>query len=293
MPGKGFKDCIYDFIVYTVVTVVIIITLYPFLYVLSMSISNSQAVVRGEVLVFPVGFSLNAYAVVFSNRDIWINYYNTLWYTVVGTTLNVFFTVLFAYPLSKKRFFARNFFMIMMVITMFFSGGLIPSYILVVKLGLYAKRMAVIIPSLILAWNVIISRTFFQTLPEDLFENARIEGASESQILSKIVIPLSKPIIAVLVLFYGINHWNSFFPALLFLPDPKLHPIQIYLRRVLIQSSPEAIAKYNSGPMAEGLLTLLQVKYAVIIVAILPILTLYPFLQKYFVKGVMIGALKG
>jgi putative aldouronate transport system permease protein len=285
------SDRLYDAIVYVVVTFVLVVTLYPFVYVLSMSVSDPQAVVKGQVFLFPVGLDFSSYSVVFADKEIVSHYYNTIWYTVVGTFLNVLFTVVMAYPLSKKKFFARNFFTLVIVITMFFSGGLIPTYILIVKLGLYGTRWSIVLPPLIAVWNVIICRTFFQSLPEELFENARLEGASEGKILWKIVIPLSQPIIAVLTLFYGIGRWNEFFSALIFLPDSKLHPIQIYLRRILIQASPEVLQ--NSELVGQGVLTMLQIKYAVIIVTILPIVMLYPFLQKYFVKGVMIGALKG
>ena len=291
MNRSKVGNTIYDIVVNIFVTFILIITLYPFVYVISMSISDPMAVVRGDILLFPVGFDLSAYKTIFSNKDIWRYYYNTIWYTGVGTSFNVVFTVLMAYPLSKKHFFAKNFFTIVIIITMFFSGGLIPSYILVVKLGLYNTRWALIFPVLMSAWNVIISRTFFSSLPEELFESARIEGASEFKVLIKIVIPLSKPILAVLTLFYGVAHWNSFFSAMLYLPNADLHPIQIYLRRILLQSSQEMAS--DSGLALGGALSMMQVKYALIVVAIFPIVVLYPFLQKYFVKGVMIGALKG
>ena len=291
MKRGSIGDTTYDIIVYIFVTFILIITLYPFIYVISMSISDQMAVVRGDVMLLPIGFDISAYKTIFSNDDIWRYYYNTVWYTVVGTTFNVIFTVLMAYPLSKKQFFAKNFFTIVIIITMFFGGGLIPLYIVVVKLGLYNTRWALILPGLASAWNIIIARTFFSSLPEELFECARIEGASELNVLSRIVIPLSKPILAVLTLFYGVAHWNSFFFAMLFLTDADLHPIQIYLRRILLQSSQEMAS--DSGLALGGSLSMLQVKYALIVVAIFPIVILYPFLQKYFVKGVMIGALKG
>lgn len=292
-PRKTLEDIIFDIVVYTGVTFAFIVTLYPFIYVLSMSISDPGAVLRKEVFLWPKGFSLQAYERVLQDKSIWQSYYNTVWYTGVGTILNLIFTIMAAYPLSKKNFSARGFFTFIFVFTMFFSGGLIPAFILVVKLGLYNTRWAIVIPPLIYTFNLIICRTFFQTLPEDLFECARIEGAGEWRIVWKIVLPLSTPIVAVLALFYGIGHWNSFFPALLYLPNGKLQPIQLYLRRVLIQASPEAIQQFETGEAGRGVMAMLQIKYAVMIVAILPITLLYPFLQKYFVKGVMIGALKG
>lgn len=290
---SGVSDVLFNTVVYGGVTFALVICLYPFLYVLSSSVSSSQAVVRGEVWFWPKGFTLHAYKVVFADDVVWRSYFNTIWYTVVGTTFNLVCTILGAYPLSKKRFFARNFFMMMFVLTMFVYGGMIPTFLVVVKTGLYNTRWAMVVPTIIGTWNLIICRTFFQNLPEDLFENARMEGAGEFRIIWRIVLPLSTPIVAVMTLFYGISHWNSFFPALLYLPNAKLHPIQIYLRRVLIMSRMDTLTQHDTGEAAEGFLSLLKVKYAVIIVAITPIVMLYPFLQKYFVKGVMIGALKG
>ena len=258
-----------------------------------MSISDPVAVARREIFLLPKGFSLDAYRTVLNDPTVIRSYYNTIWYTSVGTALNLVFTVMAAYPLSKRNFSARGVLMFLFVFTMFFSGGLIPLFVLVVKLGLYATRWAIVIPTLIAMFNLIICRTFFQTLPEDLFECARIEGAGEWRIVWKIVLPLSRPIVAVLILFYGIGHWNSFFPALLYLPDADLQPIQIYLRRVLIQASPEAVQQFETGESGRGVMAMVQIKFAVMIVAVLPILLLYPFLQKYFVKGVLIGALKG
>jgi len=285
------NDFIFDIIVYVAVTFAGIITLYPFLYVFSMSISDPVAVAANKVFLLPVGFSFESYKKVVTDSRFLISYYNTIWYVVVGTTLNVIFTVMCAYPLSKKRFFARNFFMLVIVITMFFSGGLIPFYLLVLKLGLYNSRWAMVLPGLIGSMSVVMCRTYFQELPEELFESARIDGASEFRIIYRILIPISTPIIAVLALFYAVGHWNSWFNALLFLKDSSLHPIQIFLRRILIESSPELMDMVTISKTE--LLSMLQVKYTAIIVASLPIIVIYPFLQKYFVKGIMLGSLKG
>ena len=291
--ARTVEDVVVDAIVYVGVAFAFVITLYPFVFVLSMSISDPVAVVRREVFLLPKGFSLDAYRTVLNDPIVLRSYYNTIWYTGVGTTLNVVFTVMAAYPLSKRNFSARRVLMFLFVLTMFFSGGLIPLFVLVVKLGLYATRWSIVLPTLIATFNLIICRTFFQTLPEDLFESARIEGAGEWRIVYKIVAPLSKPIIAVLVLFYGVAHWNSFFPALLYLPKADLQPIQLYLRRVLIQASPEAVRQFETGEAGEGIMAMVQIKFAVMIVVMLPILLLYPFLQRYFVKGMLVGALKG
>ena len=249
---------------------------------------------RDEVWLFPKGLEIDAYRTVLKDDRIWRSYYNTIWYTAVGTLFNLVFTVMAAYPLSKRKFFARNFFMVAIIVTFLFQGGIIPTFIIVARLGLYGSRWAMVFPALISVYYLIICRTFFQQLPEDLFESARLEGAEEWRIVWKIVLPLSQPIVAVLALFYGIQHWNSFFPALLYLPDADLHPIQIYLRRVVVMSRLETLLQHaDTGDFEEGVLAMLKVKYAVIVVAIAPIVTLYPFLQRYFVKGVMIGALKG
>ena len=289
---RTFSDYVFDAVKAVILVLVIAVTLYPVIYVLSMSISNPRAALRGDVFLWPIGFSRRAYEVVFANPEMWTYYGNTLWYTVIGTICSVVATVLGGYPLSKERFFARKFFMVLITVTMFFGGGLIPTYLVVTKLGLYNNRWAMILPSLTSAWYIIVCRSFFQTLPEDLFESARLDGASEFRILLQFAVPLSKPILATLSLYYGVGYWNSFFPAVLYLGDSKLHPVQIYLRRVVIQSSPEAMQNFDMSTIGGGILAMMQVKYAVIVVTILPIIMLYPFLQKYFVKGMLIGSLK-
>lgn len=227
---------------------------------------------------------------VFENPDVWRSYYNTIFYTVIGTAINVTLTMLGAYPLARTNFFARKQIMVFIVITMFFNGGLIPMFILIQNLNLYNTRWAILLPTAVSAFLIIITRTFFQSISESLHESAKLDGAGEFTILTRIVIPLSAPIVAVLALFYAVGHWNSFFPALMYLPDIKLQPLSLYLVKVLIQ---------NSGAMMENMIDeteksmyAVQLKYSLIIVAILPILVIYPFLQKYFAKGVMIGSLK-
>jgi putative aldouronate transport system permease protein len=234
---------------------------------------------------------VGAYKLVFENPDVWRAYYNTIWYTLVGTTINVFMTVIGAYPLSRKNLIGRNFFTFFITFTMFFSGGLIPSFLLIKNLGLYNTRWAMVLPGAVSAWYIIIARTYFQSsIPDGLIDAAKIDGCNDISILFRIVIPLSAPIIAVLALFYAVGHWNSFFNALLYLPDKNLQPIQIYLVRVLIQASPELIGQIQDEFARSAYF--IQLKYAVIIITILPIICVYPFLQKYFVKGVMIGAIK-
>ncbi|OXM14424.1 carbohydrate ABC transporter permease [Paenibacillus herberti] len=269
---------------------VIIICLYPLVFVFSMSISDPLAAAAQEVWLLPKGFSLNAYKLVFENPDIWTSYLNTIWYTVGGTAFNVIMTISLAYPLSRRNFFLRGPVTFLIVFTMLFSGGLIPTFILVNDLGLYNTRWALIILGAIGVWYVIIARTYFTTIPESLIESAKLDGANDIRIFWTVIIPLSKPIIAVLVLFYAVGHWNSYFSALIYLPDKNLQPLQLYLVKVLVENTGLAD---SIMPSEEKSLAIMQIKYAIIMVATLPILFVYPFLQKYFVKGVMIGAIKG
>jgi putative aldouronate transport system permease protein len=292
MKAKTY-DRIYYTVVYGLAGLAIVVTLYPFLYVLSMSISRPEAVAAKEVFLWPIGFSTLAYERIFQNPTIWRSFYNSVWYTVVATLGNLIFTVLGAYPLARPRFFARKFFMAIFVFTMFVWGGLVPFFVVVNKLGLYNTRWALVVPYLVETWNLVICRTFFQTLPEELYESAKIDGASELRILWRITVPLSKQIIAVLALFYGISNWNGWFAAVLFLANSKLHPIQVYLRNVLIAgNSAEAMMTWAQMGRA-AMLSALQLKYALIIVASVPIILVYPFVQRYFEKGVLLGSLKG
>jgi putative aldouronate transport system permease protein len=279
--------------VYALVTLAVFVTLYPFLYVISMSISSPEAVAAKLVVLWPVGFSTLAYERVFQNRQIWNAFYNSAWYTVVATAGNLLFTTLGAYPLARPHFFARKFFTGVFVFTMFFWGGLVPFFVIVRNLGLYNTRWALVVPYLIETWNLVICRTFFQGIPEELYESARIDGAGEVRVLSRITLPLSKQILAVLALFYGISNWNGWFAAVMFLSDTSMHPIQVYLRNVLIAgNSAEAMMSWAQMGRS-ALLSTLQLKYALIIVASVPIILVYPFVQRYFEKGVMLGSLKG
>ena len=290
---KTTLDHVMDVVVYFIVVLAIIITLYPMVYVLSMSISAPIAAASNRVFLFPVGFSVESYKLVFSNPEIWQTFSNTVWYTGVGTAISVAVTTISAYPLSRRRFVLRNGLMYMVAFTMFFGGGLIPTFILVNNLGLYGTRWSIVLPSAISTWNLILCRTFFQNIPDSLEEAATIDGASQFQILFRIFLPLSMPIVAVLILFYAVGQWNSYFPALLYLPDSKMHPIQMYLRKVLVIAESDVLGSVNLPTGAERSLAMHQIRYSVIIVTVMPILIVYPFLQRYFVKGVMIGSLKG
>lgn len=268
-----------------------VVTLYPFLYVLFASVSiPSDFVQHRGILLWPKGFTLDSYRMVFENPNIVSGYLNTIFYVVVGTSLNILMTSLGAYALSRQNVMWKNAAMMIIVLTMFFDGGLIPRYLLVKNIGLLDSYWALIIPSAMTTWNLIVMRTSFQAVPVALEESARIDGASDWTILFRIVIPLSLPVIAVMVLFYGVWHWNKWFDALIYLRNRELFPLQLILREILIQNDTGSMMTSVSGgdrmPIGE------TIKYATIMVATLPILFLYPFLQKYFVKGVMIGAIK-
>lgn len=291
---KTVGDRVFDAIVFLFAAAVLIITLYPLIYVFSMSISDPIRAARGEVYLLPKGFSLTAVRTVLKDSSLFTYYYNTLWYTVVGTVLGIFVTALAAYPLSRKEFRYRGIFMKMIMVTMFFSGGMIPSYIVVSKyLHLYNSRWALILPALSTAWYVVVTRSFFESIPDEIIESARLDGASEYRIFGQLVLPLSKPIIAVLALYYSIGHWNSYFPALLYLGKKELQPLAMYVRSVVIQSSITSLADAAVDVDSSVLLSTLQIKYAVIVISILPMLLIYPFLSKNLEKGLMIGAVKG
>lgn len=271
----------------------IAITLYPFVYVLFSSLSNSVQLISHTGLLFkPIGFTTEAYATVFKNPNILSGFRNTIFIVFVGTVLNLTVTSLGAYVLSRKGVPWTKPIMLAVVFTMFFSGGLIPSYLLVNNwLGLGDTLAALIIPGAISTWNLIILRTSFGSIPESLIESARIDGAQDFTILFRIVIPLSMPVIAVMILFYSVGHWNSWFGAMIYLRNRSLFPLQLILREILIQNSAQFMASDAAAGDVEAVGE--SIKFATIIVATLPILVVYPFLQKYFVKGVMIGSIKG
>ena len=274
-----------------ILMMICIVVVYPILLIVSSSFSSPIAVLTNKVKLWPVEPTLQVYKMVFKNLEIWASYKNTIVYTVVGTTVNVFFTALGAYPLSRRDFYGKNIFMIMFVFTMFFGGGMIPSYLLIKNLGLYNSMWALIIPGAVSTWNLIIMKTFFQnTIPVELQEAAFIDGASDIRVFWQIILPLSAPVIAVMTLFYGVGHWNSWFSSLLYISDRSKYPLQIILREILIQSSTQEM---SGGAISDQEMIGEGIKYATMVVATVPILCLYPFLQKHFVKGVMIGAIKG
>lgn len=291
MKHYGKFDWIFQLVIIIPLLFVVAACVYPILYVFSSSISDARRLAFETLWFFPKGFSLQGYREIFNNPSIWIAYGNTLFYTLFGTLINVVLTTMLAYVLSRKDFPARNVLMFIVTFTMLFSGGLIPVFILVTKIGLYNTRWAMLLPGAIAVWNTIIARTFFAGLPESLAESAKLDGANDITILFRIIIPMSTAIIAVLIIFYAVGHWNSYLAALLYLPNSDLHPLQIFLAKLLIND--ESMLEAGGVEALDMTYVLDQLKYVAIMVVILPILCIYPLFQKYFVKGVMIGAIKG
>ncbi|WP_211747347.1 carbohydrate ABC transporter permease [Paenibacillus sp. Marseille-Q4541] len=294
MQIESRGDRIFNIVNYSILILVTIVVIYPLLFVLSASFSDPQAVLRGEMLLWPKGINVNSYVKIFQNKDIINGFTNTLLYTSLGTFINLVMTILAAYPLSRKDFVGRNAFMALFVFTMFFSGGLIPTYLLIKNLGMLNSMWVMIIPNAVSIWNIIIMRTFFQqSIPGELQEAATIDGCSNIKTLTRIILPLSMPIIAVTILFYAVGHWNAFFNALLYLSDKEKFPLQLVLREILIQGQTSDMVKMSTESAIKQQREVEGIKYAVLVVANIPVLVLYPFLQRYFVKGVMIGAIKG
>lgn len=285
---KKNKVDLFEVVNLLILFLVALVTLYPFLYVIFASLSDPVALMSNSSLLFkPIGFSWNAYAKVFQNPSIYSGYMNTIFYVTAGTALNILATCIAAYVLSRKQFMLRRFFTLMFIFTMYFSGGLIPSYLLIKDLGLIGSRLALIIPGAVSTFNLMIMITGFEGIPQSLEESARIDGAGDWTILFRIVMPLAKPTIMVILLYYAVGHWNSWFNAMIYLRDAEKMPLQIFLRDILTRSQLGAMTGQTDIEDVG-----LTIKYATIIVSTVPILCIYPFIQKHFVKGVMIGAVK-
>lgn len=290
---KTSDERVFDVIVYAIAAVIIIIVLYPLLFIVSASFSDPAKVLNGEVWLLPKGLTLDAYTNILHNDKIWTGYRNTIVYTVVGTVINIIMTILAAYPLSRPDLPGRGAIMVLITLTMFLGGGLIPTYLLVKDLGMVNTMWALIVPGAIATYNLIVMRTYFQSsIPWELQEAAHMDGCSNWRLLVSIILPLSKPILAVMVLFYAVGHWNSFFSALIYIRDEALHPLQLVLREILMISQSAAIEGGSVG-LEDQILLAESIKFAVIIVSTLPVLIMYPFVQRHFVKGVMIGSIKG
>ena len=285
---KKKKGLLFDLLNGAVLTLVALVTLYPFLYVVFASFSDPLELMSNSGLLFaPMGFSLDAYVRVFENPSIYSGYANTIFYVVVGTLVNIIATCMAAYVLSRKQFMLRRFLTVMFIFTMYFNGGLIPSFLLIKDLDLINSRLALILPGAVNTFNLMIMITGFEGVPESLEESARMDGAGDWTILFRIIMPLAKPTIMVMVLYYAVGHWNSWFNAMIYLRDADKMPLQIFLRDILTRSQLGAMS--GQVDVEDVGLT---IKYATIIVSTVPILCIYPFIQKHFVKGVMIGAVK-
>src|SRR5699024_699270 len=292
------KDKVFKVFNYSFLTLAMVVVLYPLIYIISASISDPAAVNSGKMWLLPKDITFEGYRLIFQNSDIWRGYLNTIIYTLLGTSINLAVTLPAAYALSRQDFVGRNVFTGIFVLTMFFEGGLIPTYLVVKGLGLIDTIWAMVLPNAAAIWNIVIARVFFQsTVPRELEEASIIDGASNFQLFFKVVLPLSAPIIAVMALFYGVGHWNSYFDALIYLKDRDMYPLQMILREILVL---QEMASQNSSmtqSMAEVMHSKQQlaaiIKYGVMLVSALPIIIVYPFLQRFFVQGVMIGSLKG
>ncbi|MCU6712987.1 carbohydrate ABC transporter permease [Paenibacillus sp. J5C_2022] len=272
---------------------VLLVVLYPLIYIVSASFSNPEAVASGRVWLFPVDPTLDGYKAVFKHDMILTGFSNSFFYMIAGTAFNVLMTVLAAYPLSRRDFFGGKVLMLLFVFTMMFDGGLIPRYILVKDLELLNTRWALIIPVALGVWHVIITRTYFRvTISNELLEAARIDGCNDFRFVWRIVLPLSAPILAVISLFYAVGHWNQYFNALIFLKDPGLYPLQLVLKQILVENEVDISMVGDVADLAMRAQLRDLLKYSLIIVATVPVLAIYPFVQKHFVKGVMIGSLK-
>lgn len=295
---ESVGDRIFLICVYIFVTLALIVTLYPLIYILSASMSDPAAVRTGRMVLWPVDVTLQGYRVILQNSSLWRGYYNTIIYTVVGTSINLLLTIPAGYVLSRDDFQLKGFVTKMMVITMFISGGMIPTYILVNNLGITNTMWALVLPGAASVYNIVITRVFMSTtIPDELTEAAVMDGANNFKIFTAVVLPLSKPIIAVMALFYGIGHWNNFFNALLYLDDRSLYPLQMVLREILVlqdlASNPDVISEEQALYAHSQQQLAAVMKYGVMVVATAPVIMVYPFLQKYFVKGVMLGSIKG
>ncbi|HAA24919.1 MAG TPA: ABC transporter permease [Ruminiclostridium sp.] len=288
---SGIKSRIFDMILNVIVFFSVLVCLIPMLYVASVSLSSNSAILSRRVYIWPVELTFDSYRVVFADKTMIRSLLFTVVLTLVFTAMSMMMTILMAYPLSKKGLKGRNFFLLMVVITMYFSGGMIPDYILIKNLGLLNKVGALIFPGLISAFNMIVLKTFFSNLPESLEESALIDGANYLTILVRIVLPLSLPVLATLSLFYAVGRWNYFMDSLLYITDSKLYPIQLKLYQIVYNNMQPEISAIE-GSIASNLLPE-SLKAASVMFCTIPILLVYPWLQKHFVQGIMIGSIKG
>ncbi|TVY07771.1 carbohydrate ABC transporter permease [Paenibacillus cremeus] len=280
-----------DLVITALLLVVVVATLYPFLYMIAVSFSQDIYVLKGEITLWPKGFNLKMYDIVLKDPRISSAYVNTILYVVMGTVLSLFLTSMGAFAISKKEMPLHRTFTMMIVFTMFFSGGMIPTFLVVKQIGLIDTIWSMIVPTAISTWNLIVMRTFFSAMPKELEESGKIDGLTDLGIFFRLVLPLSKAVLATIGLFYAVGIWNNFYSALLYLRDQNLFPLQVVLRNIVLQG--QIISANVSSVGGDNLVVEDSLKFATIVVSTVPILLVYPFLQKYFVKGVMIGSVKG
>lgn len=297
MKGFSLSDRAFDVLNKLLVLLITIIIIYPLVFVISASISDPAAVSSGRMWLWPVDITFEGFKRVFQNDAIWLGYRNTIIYTIVGTLIHLCVLLPCAYALSRKELMGKKFILWIILFTMLFNGGLIPTYLVIQSLGMLDTMWAIVIPNVVGAWSILVARAFFQqSIPDQLVEASKIDGASDFFIFRKIVIPLSMPIIAVMALFHAVGLWNQYFNALIYLSDDKLYPLQLILRQILVLNEIGAEGIGGGAGTAESFIdqvkTASLVKYAVIIVSALPLLIVYPFLQRFFVKGVLIGSVK-
>lgn len=294
---RSRDDRIVDAVVGIISLLVLLTVLYPLIYILSSSFSEPNEVALGHVTLLPKGFTLEGYQYILDYSDIWIGYRNTIFYTVVGTLMNLACTLPAAYALSRRDMFGNGFFTALFAVTMFFSGGLIPTYLVYKQLGIVNTVWVMLLPGLVTMWNTVVCRTYFSTsIPWELQEASKIDGCGDIRLFASIILPLSAPIIAVMAMFYAVTHWNAYFNAMIYLSDKALYPLQLFLRSILLLDTMNELIGADAESQRE-ILRMAQLKesmkYGIIVVSALPMLAMYPFFQKYFVKGVMVGAIKG
>jgi putative aldouronate transport system permease protein len=289
---ESYGDRIFLVCIYVFLAIILAVTLYPLIFIVSSSFSSPSAVSGGRVWLWPVEATLIGYKSALQNSQIVTGYANSIFYTAFGTLISVALTTMIAYPLSRKTFFGRSGLMMFIVFTMLFSGGLIPTYLVVKAVGLIDTRWALLLPNAIWVWQVIIARTFFSTsIPDELAEASEMDGCSDLRFIWNVVLSLSKPILAVLALMYAVGQWNAYFDALIYLKTNDLFPLQLFLRSILIQNANSG--GLNAGQIADTQQLLALMKYSIIVVSSLPVLIIYPFVQRYFVQGMLIGSVKG
>ena len=291
---RSKSDILFDTVVLIIMILFIIICIYPLYFILIASISDPSMVLTGKVILWPRMMTLDGYERILQEQKIWTGYRNTIFYTILGTGINVVLTTTAGYALSRKDMPGRKQILLAIIFTMFFNGGMIPTYMVVRGLNLVDTVWAMVLPNAVQVWNLMIARNFFETtIPDELLEAAMIDGCRTVRFFGQIVVPLSKAIISVLVLFYAIYHWNAFFNALIYITSERLYPLQIILRNILIANQPDAGMVDDIATILERQKVAELLKYGVIVVASAPVLALYPFVQKYFVTGIMIGSIKG